>query len=300
MTTARTDLAASIQHWPRPIFMTLDGSLLRNPPDIARRAGFAVRSLYIEHRNQAAILAGPWFAALDDRALANALRIEGIGRCAVFWSGAIDEAVAYRHFRSINLADLPRPRDAPPDPFAADPETVIFRHADPSVLALVLPVLDPGQRARLFGPMNALLIDAPSLGGVREARRRPDWPDPPRGRLRLSQTQLDQIAAAMTERSHAKIASFLRNTAPTHTASITNEALQHLIARSDATGRGLGLTTERGLGRFAYLMLITQGAIASSTPARRWIETGSGTPDDRVGQVLLAIAGSLHRHEIGA
>lgn len=292
-------LGLAMQGWPRPVFMTVDGSLLRDAPDVLRRADVVVRSLYMEHPNPAAVRAGPWFAALDQRHLDNVLRIEGIGGWAVFWGGAVDEAVVYRHLRSINLADLPRPRDAPFERFAADPETVMFRHADPSVLALVLPVLEAGQRARLFGPMSGIVLAASTIGGIREARRRRDWPEAPRGRLLLSQTQLDRIAEAMAERSRRKVAGFLRDAAPAHAARMDEPGLMAFVAETETSGRALGLTTERGLGRWAYLMLVSQGGIAGSAPARRWIANGVGTPDERIGQLLLGIAGALHRAEVG-
>lgn len=298
--TEAAGLMALMRNWPRPVFVVIDGALLHGMPGVAAKADVFPRSLFVEHDDPDTVQAGPWFAALDERHLANLLRIEGIGTAAVFWGGAVDEATVFRHLRSINLVDIPRPADAPPDPFAADPETVLFRHWDPSVMALTLPMLEPGQRARLFGPMDAIALYAPALGGVRDARRRVEWPEPDRGRIRISAGQMDRIAAAMTDRSRRTIAAFLRDAAPAYTGGKDDQALMGFIADSDISGRALGLTTERGLARWAYLMLVSGGAIATIDPARVFLTALPGPPDERIGALMLGIAGELDRRSAAA
>jgi hypothetical protein len=289
------DLLAVMQGWPRPVFVTIDGALLPDVPGLTAKADIFPRPLFIEHDDAATVQAGPWFAALDERHLTNLMQIERIETAAVFWGGAIDEMAVFRHLRSINLVDVPRPADAPPDPFAADPETVLFRHWDPSVMALILPVLEPAQRARLFGPMVAIALHAESLGGSREAKRRVDWPEPAHGRIRISHAQMDSIAAAMTERSRRTIAAFLRDAAPTETEGMDDPALTKFIAGSETSGRALGLVTERGLSRWAYLMLVSRGAIATTAPVRSFLTATPGTPDERISTLMRGMATELDR-----
>jgi hypothetical protein len=298
--TAIGNLMTLMRNWPRPVFVVIDGVLLPDVPGLTAKADVFPRSLFVEHSDPGTVLAGPWFAALDERHVNGLLRIEGIETAAVFWSGAVDEAVVFRHLRSLNLVDIPRPDDAPPDPFAADPETVLFRHWDPSVLALTLPVLQPAQRARLFGPMEAIGLFAPSLGGAREARRRVDWPEPDRGRIRISNAQMTGIAAAMTDRSRRRIAAFLRDAAQVETIGMDDMALIAFVADSETSGRALGLTTELGLSRWAYLMVISGGAIATIEPARAFLTSLPGPPDERIDTMMLAMAAELDRRAASA
>jgi hypothetical protein len=298
--TSADALLAMMQGWPKPVYVAIDGALLPDVPGVTRRADVFARSLFVEHRDPGTVLAGPWFAALDVRHLKSFLLIEGIETAAVFWGGAVEEAVVFRHLRSLNLFDIPRPADAPPDPFAADPETVLFRHWDPAMMALVLPVLEPAQRARLLGPMDVIGLHAPSLGGAREAKRRANWPAPEHGRIRLSVAQMEHITKAMIDGSRQKITAFLRDAAPLETAGIDEPALLIFVADCESNGRSLGLTTEQGLARWTYLMLVSKGAIATVEPVRAFMAKTPGTPDERVGALMLAIAHELDRRGVAA
>jgi hypothetical protein len=286
-----------MRDWPRPIFAVLNGAAFDELPSVMAKADISPRSLFIEHDDPRMVRAGPWFAALDERHLTSLLRIDGIERATVFWGGLVDETEIFRHLRGLNLVDTPRPKDAPPDPFAADPETVLFRHWDPSVMALVLPVLEPAQRARLFGPMGAIAINVASMGGMREAKRQVDWPEAPRGRLQLSQAQMDRIAEAITERSHQRIAAYLREVAPPQTSVMDKDALLQFVTTTEAIGRGLGLVTERGLGQWIYLMLVSDRAILQTPQALAMLTDGTKPPDERIDDLLLGITGARYRAE---
>ncbi len=296
--TAPTDLLAVMRNWPRPIYVVIDGALLPDAPGLTAKADVFVRSLFIEHGDPATVQSGPWFAALDERHLESLMLIEGIETASVFWGGAVEEPVIFRHLRSLNLFDVPRPVDAPPDPFAADPETVLFRHWDPSVMALVLPVLEPAQRARLFGPMDALAIYAHSLDGAREAKRRETWPEPERGRIRLSVAQMEQITKAMVDRSRKTIAAYLRDTASAQTVTMDDRTLFEFIERSEIIGRSWGLVTEASFGRFAWLMLATQGGIATMEPVRAGIAAAGISPDQALRTLMDVMADQLRHQDI--
>lgn len=296
--TGTAELLAMMQGWPKPVYVAIDGVLLPDVPGVTGRSGISARSLFVEHRDPGTVLAGPWFAALDDRHLKSFLLIEGIETAAVFWGGAAEEAVVFRHLRSLNLFDIPRSADAPPDPFAADPETVLFRHWDPAMMALVLPVLEPAQRARLLGPMDMVGLYASSLGGAREAKRRANWPTPVRGRIRLSVAQMEQITKAMVEGSRQRIAAYLRDTAWAQTVAMDNKALLEFIERSEAIGRSWGLVTEAGFGRFAWLMLATQGGIATMEPVRAGIAAAETPPDRALGTLMGVMAAQLRAQDL--
>ncbi len=213
-------LADILAEWPRPVFAMLDGAKYDDLPGWLRQIDIEARALFLEYRGNAGIMrAGPHLALLNERRLRNLLRIEGIEGAAVFWRvEEPDEPALYRHLRTLNLVEIPAPppaQDAAPDPFATAQRTVMFRHWDPGVLAMILPVLTPAQRARLFGPAVALAIAAPE--GALQAKRRADWPAPAHGRLALNEAQMQALSGAMTARSHRAIASYLRDAAPDQT-----------------------------------------------------------------------------------
>ncbi len=292
-------LQDAVRGWRMPIFATIDGAKFQDFPSVATKADISIRSLFLGQDDARAIKTGPWFAALGPSQWSSMLRIEGAGDDAVFWHGTVEEEAAFHHFRRMNLIDVPRPKDAPPEPFAADPETVLFRYWDPSVLRMILPILDLNQRAQLFGPMDAVVIDERGSDGARVARRRPDWPSAEPGRIRLTSSQVDAISANLEERFHQKIESFLRQTSPRRVASLDDPALGREVRVNVETGRALGLSSERALGRWAWLMLVSGGEILRNKDAVAFILTGDGSPDNRVEKLLLGVGGALYRRERG-
>ncbi|MGE4483451.1 DUF4123 domain-containing protein [Acidocella sp.] len=285
-------LADILAGWPSPVFAVLDGAKYDDLPALLRQVDVRTRSLFLEYRGNAGIVrAGPHLALLNERRLRNLLRIEGIEGAAVFWRvEEPDEPAFYRHLRTLNLVEIPAPppaQGAAPDPFAPAQRTVMFRHWDPSVLAMILPVLTLAQRARLFGPAAALAIAAPE--GALQAKRRADWPAPAHGRLVLNEAQMQALSGAMTARSHRAIASYLRDAAPDQTRGMDEAGLLGFVARNEAQGRALGLKTERGLGRFAYLTLISRGAVWNAPPALDYLRNAADGPDKAIARLLSAI-----------
>ena len=286
------DLADILAGWRSPVFAVLDGAKYEDLPALLQQVDVAARPLFLEYRGNAGIVrAGPHLALLNERRLCKLLCIEGIEGAAVFWRvEEPDEPVFYRYLRTLNLVEIPAPppaQDAAPDPFAPAQRTVMFRHWDPSVLAMILPVLTPAQRARLFGPAAALAIAAPE--GALQAKRRADWPAPAHGRLALNEAQMQALSGAMTARSQRAIASYLRDAAPEQTRGMDEAGLLVFVARSEARGRALGLKTERGLGRFAYLTLISRGEIWNASPALDYLRNAADGPDKAIARLLAAI-----------
>ena len=206
-----TVLAARLGEWSGRLHAVVDGAQFDDVGATLAAAGLGSRSLFLE-QSGSVVTAGPFLARLDERGLSHLLRIPGAAAACVFWGGAIKEPALFRHLRGLNLADIPRPPGPPDAPFAALRETVLFRHWDPSVLAITLPVMEPAQRARLLGPTEAIILDA--SGAPLVARRREDWPERVRGRLRFSAAQMAAITDAMTAGSRRAIASYLRGSAP--------------------------------------------------------------------------------------
>ena len=148
-----------------------------------------------------------WLRVQDQRpapdpseAFARLFALVGDRPAIVLWSGAMDAGALYKHLRSINRALLPSDGD---DREGADgnlaPTSYLFRHYDGRVLAEVLPVLDQGQFARLFGPARRLSFTA---SGYEDRHGNPvrmaELPDavtvpPPPGSLQLDADQVRAI-----------------------------------------------------------------------------------------------------------
>ena len=286
-------LLAAIADWPRPVFVLLDGAQHADLAGSFGRIGIRPRPLFLpQPSNPGLVKAGPWLALLDSAGLQRLLLAPHLGGELVLWGGTVGEEAAVRHFRGLNLIQMPRQT-----PGVAGQQVALFRHYDPSVLAMVYPVLQPAQRARLFGPFNAVLLHSARPGTKRLSRRNPDWPPPPHGWLRFSPEQMKQISGTMTSRSHQAIASYLRTVAPDHTQGMDDEGLLAQVAESEQSGRALGLRSERGLGRWSYLELVSDGLFGQSEEARRYITAGPGNPDQNVSVLMKGVAHGLRQRE---
>ena len=143
----------------------------------------------------------------------------------MWWSdsGAETQETIFKHLRTINMAEIPaRPavlaearaasqaaahmpngrdhaghdhRDHDGDGHGAPGrfDLVLFRHADPNVMAMLLPLLDFAQVSRLFGEATGIVVDSPDAGGVRTYARPADLPERPRGWLRIRVEQYDKL-----------------------------------------------------------------------------------------------------------
>jgi len=296
-------LASRLAGWPRPFFAVLDGAMFADIRAALRQADLPARSLFLEQRGTV-VTAGPYLAAVPAERVEALLRIPGIEAGCVFWTGPASEPELFRHLRSINLACIPLEPGPAPDPFAPATENVLFRHWDPAVLSVTLPVLEPAQRARLFGPMQRMALFAPGAGAAPgealEAAARPDWPGPARGILTFSPSQMQAIQVRMAARSHRTIAAYLRETAPDHTAKLDDKALLTAIAASESEARLWGIRTEAGFGRFAWLMLATGGSLAQMAEARAYVTEGGARPDHRLRTLMQAMAAQLETRAVHA
>jgi hypothetical protein len=90
----------------------------------------------------------------------------------------------------------------------------------------------------------------------------------------------------------ARIATYLRNVAPDAAAELDDHRLALFVVESSASGRELGLTTERSQGFWSYMMLNSKGKIAKDETVRDYItsEPETGTPDDKVYNLMSELA----------
>jgi hypothetical protein len=284
------DLRAILAGKPGHLYTVLDGAKYRDVRAVLRSADLFARSLFLEQPDRATVASSPFLLPLDASGLGRLLRIERIEIACVFWGGPVEESVVFRHLRSINRAEIPRPDSEADGPVGGGGEMVLFRHWDPSVLALALPIMEPAQRARLFGPLTQLVIYSTDAGRALSAAPRSDWPPAQRGWLKFSPVQMEQIADGMKVRSRRAIARYLRETAGPMTVRMNDAALMDFVNKSEAQALRWGIRTEAGFGRFAWLMLATGGRLIELPEARALVTTGVVDPDSQLRQLMSAVA----------
>jgi Domain of unknown function (DUF4123) len=298
---ART-LQVTLSEMPQPLFAVLDGALFDDLPSDLLGAGFSCRSLFLEHGDEEVERAGPWLFALEDvRARAHAEALAIAQPCAVFWSCAQGEMALWRHLRTLNevLIPLESEGEGPQPDTPPGHERVMFRHWDPNVLAAVMPQLDAEQFARIFGPCAYILINAPDHGGLKRIPRPDALPPAPHGPLRLSPEQMEGLKAAMVHSSRLRIARYLKRNVPEHFSGIDDEFLWGAAVASEKTADELGIETERGRARWAYVMMLSDGKAADVKEVRGFIRSGPASPDEQVSALMKHTAAALRGGSAG-
>ena len=308
--TWSSDLARRIEAMPKPRFAVMDGARFPDLPHLLGEDGLRHRSLFLNQADVEVERAGIWLVPLvADRDIEKVVSLCEERPAAVFWSCSDGEDALHRHLRSINLVVVALPLDettrdaadaSAPDaseagetigPHASRAETVCFRHADPNVLASLLPLLDPAQFARIFGPADYIVMHAPDYGGPNRAPRPDDLPIAPAGLLRIREDQMAALEGARTQKSRRKIAAYLRKIDPAQTAAMSDGELVEFVQLSERSGRNLGLRSERAQGLWASMTLASHGRIANRPEVRAYLQTPDGTSaDERVRRLVARLA----------
>ncbi|MEO9338554.1 hypothetical protein ABFT80_14015 [Mesorhizobium sp. SB112] len=222
---------------------------------------------------------------------------------AVFWAGdaSLSEESLYRHLRTINKILIPRKgaEDAIGEEYGH--EMVLFRHGDANVMAQFLPALDKPQLSRLFGPATQILFTPENNWGgrVKRAVRADDLPKAPTGPLRIDSEAMRAISACRMTASRRKIMTYLRKVAPDETKGLDDEALHKRVFEFEQSGRELGLRSERAHGKWAYLMLSTDGEFGQGEPVREALTQAKGGNADRALDRIMNIMVKLEKNDRG-
>lgn len=172
----------------RQRFAVIDGAQFDDLPSELTLAGVAARGLYLEGPDRAAVASGPLLVSAETAHAQPVIEALAAARPAVvLWSWPQGEAALYRHLRSLTMFDIPC------DPHISGElyESVLFRIADPRVIALVLPLLTPPQLARFMGAAGQIgLIDE---SGVPRIIRLLDDVEPAKGRIALDAKQYEEV-----------------------------------------------------------------------------------------------------------
>lgn len=281
------------------VFAVVDGAMMDNLPKVLRSYKLDAQALYFDHHSQVANANGPHLIYCADDADIVTVRAACPPDGVVWWVWSEPDtshakAAIFRHLRGLGMVEIPANYPKPSSP-RAPMERVLFRHADARVMARVLPVLDPAQRARLFGHAGAIVLQ--QGGQLRRALVPVDLPMAPPGFLRLSRVQMDQISEVGKHESHRRILSYLRRTMPPEFSVASDTQMMELIELSDTTGRNLGLKSEKAHCRWAYLMLLSRGQVADS-PAVQEALRGSSSPDARVKALMSETAEALRNGNV--
>jgi Domain of unknown function (DUF4123) len=162
------DLIEAIGALPPERYAVVDGARFRDLPRDLKAALLSSRPLYLEGADVAALAAGPHLVRLKNYEEASRLlRLVGDRPAAVFWSWPGEPEGLYRHLRRLNVVNVARVH-APVGP--GDYETLLFRHADPNVLGIMVEVMDPAQRRELMGQSPGLAYFAPKIGTTKILR----------------------------------------------------------------------------------------------------------------------------------
>ena len=80
---------------------------------------------------------------------------------------------------------------------------------------------------------------------------------------------------------------------------MTDDQIADLVVKSEATGKALGLRSERGQARWTYLMMMTGGQAANTHEATDFIRQGAN-PDRQVKELIDLTAKALRASAGGA
>lgn len=289
-----TELRAAAATMPRAWFAVTDGAHFDDLPALLDRAGLRGHPLYLEAGDPAGVRAGPYLLSLaDQREIAVLIELAADKPALAFWSWPGPLETLRRHLRGLNLCEIPNENRAGPD----DPEyeTVLFRHWDPNVLAVTLPVLTPEQQSRFLGDSAGVVFDATEHGGVIIAPRPDPLPPQPVGMLRFEPEQVAGMTSGRILASHRRIASYVREAAPEQTARTDDRVLLDAIGRYDHEARELGLAKESDIARWSFLQVISGGDLFTDVHVREVFnadDTPLG-PTERMDALMEAVGDGL-------
>lgn len=227
-------------------FAVIDGAACDGLPGELARLESVHYCLYLGEIAPDLAAVAPWLVMLphgSEVAQWWAARPAGAGEGITGLSTTPDVIALRRHLRT--LTTVVQPGGA----------TVLFRFYDPVVLNQVLPLLDDAQQARLFGPIAELWAE-PATGGPPIVHlRRPSPEPPPRGLLRISETQMAELDAQAVRSFEQRLVEFLERRFPEVTTQLPPDHLPNLARTACKRGPEYGLVTERDLARWAFLAL---------------------------------------------
>ena len=262
----RKAVIATLGRYPPERFAVIDAAHFDDMGAELAGSALAGEPLYLDDMGDGPANSGPWLVSLPDwQAADRVLQLCGDRPAAVFWSWGDGQKALYRHLRRLNMVEIPA------DDFNEDYpayDKVLFRHADPNVMANALSVLHEGQFALVLGAAAGLVMFAPDFGGLREAPALAHNVEQPKGMLRFEPGQIEGIEAAQVAKVSGHVRDYLKKVAPEQTASLSEAELNAHVVRSMRESVSYGVTGEASHCRWAYLQLLTRGRLSKEDSVR--------------------------------
>ncbi len=202
----KDQLGSLLRRLPGKIFAVIDGAHFDDLPGRIRDVGLEALPLFTDEIDLPALGRGPHLVACPNLFAVEQVTDVCAGVPAVVWWDWPDQGKKtadniFAHLRRLNLVEIPANRAEPivgrrqvgAVDRGAGWETVLFRHGDPHVMSLLIPVLDEAQRGQLFGAALSVAMQPP--GQEVTHTKNPSHNAPPGfGRLRLRAEQYDELA----------------------------------------------------------------------------------------------------------
>jgi len=289
------------------LFAVMEGAHFDNIQLELERLKLEFYPLYSGEGDRQNQIAGPHLVVVNDRDQISQIRELGEGKPCTVWWGWPDEGdettdSIFKHLRSINMVEIPIDRydaETEKEPENEDQsetqeiekpeyEPVLFRHADPNVMASILPILNTGQLGRLFGKSAGLTMHASDFGegdeGLRSTPRPASLPKPHAGFLRITHEQYEEIGKIRLSKMEKSVSDYLKEVAEEECAELSDEELKLLIRQSVHESANYGVFEEANHCRWAYLQLINEGKFSNTNEVRYAMATSDLkiSPDERV------------------
>jgi hypothetical protein len=110
---------------------------------------------------------------------------------------------------------------------------------------------------------------------------------------------MEGLKAAMVHSSRLRIARYLKRNVPEHFSGIDDEFLWGATLASEKTADELGIETERGRARWAYVMMLSDGKAADVKEVRSFVRNGPASPDEQVSALMKHTAAALRDGSAG-
>jgi hypothetical protein len=116
--------------------------------------------------------------------------------------------------------------------------------------------------------------------------------------LQISQNVIAALSAKSVTEARHRIAKYLRETAPAHTAGLSDGELVHRVERYEGEAQALGLVSECDIARWAFLETMSGGRLFEQPSVRMQFDpTCSGRiPSDVLDLLFDEIAERLRRN----
>lgn len=293
--SATNTVQSALKALPGDVFAVIDGAQFNDLPSSLAGASLAFDPLFLEGVHPSSRATGPHLVALpEDSDIDLLLGVLQNRSAAVFWSWPGGQDALFRHLRGLNMVQIPCTPlvDTPNNLQRDNVETVFFRHYDPNVLVALWPLLDAAQMSRLLGAAQALVVDAQDFASRGKLSRPGALPLASAGMLRLSDEQYEALSDRLAKRDHNRMRRYLKRNPPP-TGPLDERKMDQIIAQSAQTGRKMGLRTEQGQARWAYLMQITDGKVAHMPDVQALMGRPGADPDRDVSKLLDIITASL-------